>query len=72
VLVLVAVGFLAGGLGALALRKSIEAQLYNVRPTDPAVVSSAVLILAGVALVACLIPARRATRIDPVLALNRE
>ncbi|MBP1633906.1 MAG: hypothetical protein H6Q10_480 [Acidobacteria bacterium] len=71
-LALIAVGFVAGSLGAFAVRKSIEAQLYNVRPTDLTVVLSSAGVLAGVALVACLIPARRATRIDPVIALNQE
>ncbi|HSK07997.1 MAG TPA: ABC transporter permease [Vicinamibacterales bacterium] len=69
---LVVIGFAAGGLGAFALRKSIEAHLYNVVPTDPAVLAATAAVLATVALVACAIPARRATRIDPVLALNRE
>jgi predicted permease len=71
-LTLLAVGFVVGGAGTLLVRKSIETQLYNVRPTDPAVVAATAGVLALVALVACLIPARRATRIDPVVALNRE
>ena len=71
-LALVVTGFAVGGLGALAIRKSIEAQLYNVRPTDPAVIAATAGVLAAVALVACVIPARRATRIDPVVALNQE
>jgi len=69
---LVALGLAAGAAGAFVIRKSIEAQLYNVRPGDPAVLIVAMLVLGFVALVACAIPARRATRIDPVLALNRE
>ncbi len=69
---LVLAGFAAGGVGVFALRKSIEAQLYNVKPTDPAVIAATAGVLAAVAVVACVIPARRATRIDPVIALNRE
>ena len=69
---LIAAGFVLGAAGAFAVRKSIEAQLYNVRLGDPAVLASAVFVLAAVGLVACLIPARRATRINPVQALNRE
>ncbi len=65
-------GFGLGGLGAFAIRKSIEAQLFGVRPTDPVVIAVATLTLGVVAVVACAMPARRATRIDPVLALNRE
>jgi predicted permease len=71
-LLLIGVGFVIGAAGALAVRKSIEAQLYNVAPGDPAVAAAAAGTLAAVALVACVVPARRATRIDPVLALNRE
>jgi ABC-type antimicrobial peptide transport system permease subunit len=71
-LVLVGVGFALGALGAFGVRKSIEAQLYNVASGDPGVAAGAAGVLAAVALMACMVPARRATRIDPVLALNRE
>jgi predicted permease len=71
-LVLLAVGLVAGGLGVLALRRILEAQLYGVGPGDPGVLALAALVLGVVALVACTIPARRATRINPVLALNGE
>jgi ABC-type antimicrobial peptide transport system permease subunit len=43
-----------------------------VRPGDPGVLAIATLVLGAVALTACVVPARLATRIDPVLALNRE
>jgi hypothetical protein len=69
---LVAVGLAAGAGGMFLVRKAIEAQLYNVGLGDPAVIVLAMLLLAAVALLACAIPARRATRIDPVLALNQE
>ncbi|HEX7486277.1 MAG TPA: ABC transporter permease [Vicinamibacterales bacterium] len=71
-LALLAVGLLAGGAGLLILRRALEAQLYGVRPSDPGVMAVAAVVLGVVALVACVIPARRATRINPVLALNRE
>jgi ABC-type antimicrobial peptide transport system permease subunit len=71
-LALLAVGLLAGGVGLLILRRALEAQLYGVRPSDPGVMAVAAVVLGVVALVACVIPARRATRINPVLALNRE
>jgi len=71
-LLLVGVGLAIGAVGMLAIRKSLEAQLYGVRLSDPAVIMIATLVLGAVALVACVIPARRATRIDPVVALNRE
>lgn len=69
---LVGAGFVFGAAGSFAIRRSIESQLYGVRPTDPRVLALVTLVLGVVALVACSIPARRATRIDPVVALNRE
>ncbi len=69
---LIGVGFLVGAAAAFALRRSIESQLYGVRPTDPRVLALVMLVLGLAALLACSIPARRATRIDPVVALSRE
>jgi len=69
-LLLVGVGFLVGAGGALALRRSLESQLFGIQPDDPIVVGSVALLLAVVALIACAIPARRATRIDPMAALG--
>ncbi|HYM23162.1 MAG TPA: ABC transporter permease [Vicinamibacterales bacterium] len=67
---LVGAGFVLGGIGALALRKSLESQLFGVRATDPLVLGTVVASLAIVALAACAVPARRATRIDPIVALT--
>jgi ABC-type lipoprotein release transport system permease subunit len=58
-----------GASGALMLARSLQSQLFEVRPTDPIVFSLAIVILALVAIAACLVPARRATRIDPVVVL---
>jgi predicted permease len=71
-LVLLGAGFVAGGVGAFALRRSIEGQLFGVQPSDPRVLAAVGVVLAIVAIAGCALPARRATRIDPVLALNRE
>ena len=71
-LVLLTLGFVCGGAGLLILWRAVESQLYGVRPSDPGVLAAAAAVLGVVALLACAIPARRATRIDPVLALNRE
>jgi predicted permease len=68
-LLLVGAGFLAGGTGAFLLRRSLESQLFGVRATDPVVVAGAASLLAAIALLACALPARRATRIDPIAAL---
>jgi len=71
-LVLLALGFVCGGAGLLILWRAVESQLYGVRPSDPGVLAAAAAVLGAVALLACAIPARRATRVDPVVALNRE
>ena len=71
-LAILANGFALGVGGALALARSIEAQLFGVQPLNAAVLVSATALLAIVALVACSIPANRATRINPVEALNSE
>ena len=64
-LILVVVGLLAGAGGVLALRRTMDGLLYGVRSLDPAVIGAAVLVLVVVALLACALPARRATRIAP-------
>jgi ABC-type antimicrobial peptide transport system permease subunit len=64
---------LAGGLaGALGLRRLIESQLYDVSSMDPSVVALVGVVLGVVVLFACALPARRATRIDPVVSLTQE
>jgi predicted permease len=68
-LLLIGVGFVLGAAGALALRRSLESQLFGVTATDPRVVLAATATLALVAVLACALPARRAARIDPVVAL---
>jgi putative ABC transport system permease protein len=69
---LLAVGLVAGGLGLVGVRRLLESQLYGVGPGNPAVMLTAAALLGVAALVACAIPARRATRIDPVIALNEQ
>jgi predicted permease len=71
-LVLVGVGLVAGLGGAFAIRRVLEAQLFGVGAMDPAVMSLVALVLGIVALAACAVPARRASRIDPLITLAEQ
>ncbi len=71
-LVIIALGVGTGLLGAYALRSTLQSQLYGVEPLDPMVWLSVAATLSVVALAACLIPATRATRVNPVVALKQE
>jgi len=58
--------------GALALTRMLASQLFDVSPSDPAIIAAAAATLALVSVVACLVPAVRATKVDPVVALRSE
>jgi len=70
--VLVGIGLAAGLFGALVVSRALRSVLYNVAPLDPAALISALLTLSLVALIACFVPARRASRVDPIEALRAE
>jgi putative ABC transport system permease protein len=66
------IGIGLGLAGALAGGRLIEALLYNVSPRDPVVIGAVTLLLTGIALVACWLPARRAARLSPLEALRTD
>jgi ABC-type antimicrobial peptide transport system permease subunit len=67
-----AIGIAIGIAGTLALGKSISSLLFGIQPTDPVTLAAAILVQLAVMLLACYIPARRAMRVDPVVALRHE
>jgi predicted permease len=69
---LVGVGVVVGGVIAIGVGNLLRSQLFGVQPADPVTFAAVVLILAGVAVAAAALPARRATRIDPVVTLKAD
>ncbi len=70
--VLAVVGVAIGLVGALAVSRLLASALYGVSATDPSTFLLIPLMLAGVALLASYLPARRAAQVDPVVALRSE
>jgi len=72
VLLLLAIGLAIGIPSAIALGRYVSTQLYGIEPHDPVMAGSTVMLLTIVSAAAGLIPAHRASRIDPILALRHE
>ena len=69
---LVAGGVVLGLAGSFALTRLLTSMLHEVSPTDPGVLGGVAALLVTAALAACYVPARRATRVEPVIALRAE
>jgi putative ABC transport system permease protein len=66
------IGLIAGIAASFWLTRLLQAQLFNVRPSDPATLGAVTVFIACVAVIACYIPASRATRVDPMVVLRDE
>jgi putative ABC transport system permease protein len=71
-LLLAGIGVVAGLAGALALTRLMRSALFGVRPTDPITLLGVAMLLVAVGVTGCLVPAQRAMRVDPLVALRHE
>lgn len=71
-MLLTVIGIAAGLAGALALGRLLKTVLFEIKPEDPVTFAGVVVLLVAIAMLACYIPARRATKVDPMVALRYE
>ena len=69
---LLAIGLLAGGLGALFAARAVRSFLFEIQPGNPSIFGLSALLLTLIGLLAAVLPARRAVSIDPMQALKTE
>jgi putative ABC transport system permease protein len=70
--ILISAGLVVGVIASLLLNLFIANQLWGVKPHDPLTMISVIVIIAIIGTIACLVPARRATRVDPLVSLRHE
>jgi ABC-type antimicrobial peptide transport system permease subunit len=70
--IMIAAGLLLGVLAAMPLVRFVGAMLFDVQPLDPAVFAGVALLVTAIAMLATFIPARRASRVDPMVALRAD
>jgi ABC-type antimicrobial peptide transport system permease subunit len=68
--ILISAGLVVGVIASLLLNRFIANQLWGVKPHDPLTMISVIVIIAVIGTIACLVPARRATRVDPLVSLR--
>src|SRR5690606_30974611 len=71
-LTLAAIGLGIGLVASAGLTQLLQTQLFNVAPSDPMTMAGVSVFIAIVAVIACLVPARRATLVDPMIVLRQE
>jgi len=69
---LTSIGIVVGAALGMAVMRLISTFLYGVKPTDPSTYLAVGVFLAGIAVIACYLPARRAIQVDPLVALRYE